>query len=196
MTTPVLSAIILFCLAAVVIAIFNHLTRLRNTTANALAQIDVQLKRRYDLIPNLVEVARKYMSHEQTTLEAVIAARNQANSARSQLQAQPGSAQAATALMGAEGLLQGSLGRLFAVAEAYPELKADQTLRELNEEMTHTENRVSFARQAYNDSVLDFNNAATQFPNNVVAALFRFPALPMLQSTTSDAERATLRVTL
>lgn len=196
MSPSTLALILLAALVLAAMVLYNKLARLRNATANALAQIDVQLKRRYDLIPNLVEVARKYMAHERETLEAVITARNQASQARTELQAHPGNPQAASALMGAEGMLQSGLGRLFALAENYPELKADQTLRDLSEEITHTENRVGFARQAYNDSVLDYNNAATQFPGNLVARLFGHAAMPMLESTTSDAERATLRFTL
>lgn len=176
------------------VSIYNRLVRLRNTTDNALAQIDVQLKRRYELIPNLVEVARKYLQHESETLQAVIAARNQADSMRQQWQKNIENTAAAGALMQAEQALQGGLGRLMAVVESYPELKADENLHDLSEEITHTENRISFARQAYNDAVLSFNNAAQSFPANIVAGVFRFLPLAMLQSTTSDAERATLRV--
>lgn len=175
-------------------AIYNRLVRLRNTTDNALAQIDVQLKRRYELIPNLVEVARKYLQHETDTLKTVIAARNQADNLRQQWQKSAEDATTANALMQAEAALQSGLGRLMAVVESYPELKADETIHDLSNEITHTENRVSFARQAYNDAVLSFNNAAQSFPANIVANLFGFAPLAMLQSTSSDAERATLRV--
>jgi LemA protein len=173
---------------------YNRLVRLKNAIANAFAQIDVQLKRRYDLIPNLVEVARKYMAHESQTLEAVIAARNQARSAGQSAAASPLNAGALGALAGAEQLLGGALGRLFAVAEDYPELKADQTMRELSEELSSTENRIGFARQAYNDHALEFNDAAQQFPTLIVARLFNFQPQAMLESTTSEAERAPVKV--
>ena len=176
------------------IGAFNRLTRLKNAIANAFGQIDVQLKRRYDLIPNLVEVARKYLAHEAQTLEAVISARNQARSAEQSAAASPLNAGAIGALAGAEQVLGGALGRLMAVAEAYPELKADQTMRELSEELASTENRIGFARQAYNDHVLEFNDAAAQFPTLIVARLFNFQTQSMLASTTSDAERETLRI--
>jgi LemA protein len=173
---------------------YNRLVRLKNAIANAFGQIDVQLKRRYDLIPNLVEVARKYLAHEAQTLEAVIAARNQAQSAEQAVAANPLHAGALGALAGAEQALGGALGRLFAVAEAYPELKADQTLRDLSEELASTENRIGFARQAYNDHVLEFNDAAAQFPTLVVARLFGFVPQAMLESTQSEAERQPVRV--
>ena len=143
---------------------YNRLVRLKNAIANAFGQIDVQLKRRYDLIPNLVEVAKKYLEHEAATLEAVIAARNTARNAEQAVAGAPFNAAAMGALAGAETLLGGALGKLMAVVEAYPELKADQTMRELSEELASTENRIGFARQAYNDHVLEFNDAARQFP--------------------------------
>ncbi len=173
---------------------YNRLVRLKNAIANAFGQIDVQLKRRYDLIPNLVEVARKYLAHEAKTLEAVIAARNQARSAEQGAAASPLNAGALGALAGAEQALGGALGRLFALAEAYPDLKADQTMRELSEELTSTENRVGFARQAYNDQVLAYNDAAAQFPTLIVARLFGFFPLEMLAATTSDEERQAVRI--
>ena len=181
-------------LAVAVIVIYNRLVRLRNAIANAFAQIDVQLKRRYDLIPNLVETARKYLQHERDTLEAVTAARNQASAAATAARRDPGAAASMAALGAAEGMLGSALGRLMVVAEAYPELKADQTMRELSEELTSTENRVGFARQAYNDAVLDFNDGAGQFPANVVAGVFGFAPAAMLQSTRSDEERQAPRV--
>ncbi len=181
--------IILVVLVLVGVSFYNRLVRLRNAIANAFGQIDVQLKRRYDLIPNLVEVAKKYVQHERETLEAVIAARNQSQAAASQARQNPSAAGAISALGAAEGLLGGALGRLMVVAEAYPELKADQTMRELSEELTSTENRIGFSRQAYNDAALDFNNAAQQFPANVVAGLFGFKAADMLESTQSAQER-------
>ena len=173
---------------------YNRLVRLKNAIANAFGQIDVQLKRRYDLIPNLVEVARKYLAHESETLEAVIAARNQARNAEQTVAASPANASAMGALVGAEQVLGGAMGRLFALAEAYPDLKADQTMRELSEELSSTENRVGFARQAYNDHVLAFNDAAAQFPTLIVARLFAFLPMPMLEATTSDAERQAVKV--
>lgn len=175
---------------------YNRLVRLKNAIANAFGQIDVQLKRRYDLIPNLVEVARRYLAHEAQTLEAVIAARNQARTAEQTAAGNPLNASALGALAGAEQLLGGALGKLFAVVEDYPDLKADQNMRELSEELTSTENRVGFARQAYNDHVLEFNDAAAQFPTLVIARLFGFLPQGMLESTTSDAERETLRIQL
>lgn len=187
-------------LAVVLVALFwavgayNRLVRLKNAIANAFGQIDVQLKRRHDLVPNLVEVARKYLAHEAETLEAVIAARNQARAAEQTAAASPLNAGALGALAGAEQMLGGALGRLFAVAEAYPDLKADQTMRELSEEIASTENRIGFARQAYNDHVLEFNDAAAQFPTLIIARLFAFATLPMLESTTSEVERQPVKV--
>ena len=173
---------------------YNRLIRLKNAIANAFGQIDVQLKRRYDLIPNLVEAAKKYLIHEQATLEAVISARNQARAASDVVRSRPANALAVTTLAAAEQALGGSLGHLFAVAEAYPDLKADQTIRELSEELTSTENKVSFARQAFNDAVLDYNNAQGQFPAMLVARAFSFAPSAMLQATESPAERQAVRV--
>lgn len=176
------------------IAVYNRLVQLRNRIANAFGQIDVQLKRRYDLVPNLVEVARGYLAHEAATLEAVIKARGQAQGAAAAARAAPTSAGAMGALAVAEQALGGSLGRLMVVAESYPELKADATMQSLSEELTSTENRLGFARQAYNDQVLDFNDQAAQFPAIVVARLLGFPTAPMLESTRSDEERAAPKV--
>ena len=189
----VLLAVVLMTLVWAVGA-YNRLVRLKNAIANAFGQIDVQLKRRYDLIPNLVEVARKYLAHEAETLEAVIAARNQARNAEQTVAASPANATAMGALVGAEQALGGAMGRLFALAEAYPDLKADQTMRELSEELSSTENRVGFARQAYNDHVLAFNDAAAQFPTLIVARMFAFLPMPMLEATTSEAERQPVKV--
>ncbi len=189
-------------LASVAVVVFwavgayNRLMRLKTQVANAFGQIDVQLKRRYDLIPNLVEVARKYMAHEARTLEAVIAARNQASTAEQKAAASPLSSAALGALAGAEQALGGALGRLFAVVEDYPALKADETLRDLSEELTHTENRVGFARQAYNDQVLEYNQAAMHFPTLIVARMLGFQPLEMLASTQSEEERQAPRVEL
>ena len=161
-----------------------------------LPQIDVQLKRRYDLIPNLVDVARKYVQHERDTLEAVIAARNTAKSAGDAARAKPADAGRIGALAGAEGALAGAMKQLAVVVEAYPELKADATLRELSEELGHTENRVAFARQAFNDSVLDYNNTAQQMPTNLVAGVFGFKPAAVLEATANEAERSAVRVNL
>ena len=174
--------------------VYNRIIVLKNEIQNAYGQIDVQLKRRYDLIPNLVETAKKYLSHERETLEAVIAARSRAHSANQQLQHAPADGKAIKDLNHAEAMLQGSLGRLLALRESYPELKADRTIAELNEELTSTEHRVGFARQAYNDAILAYNIAAEQFPDLLVAKLFGFGGLPMLQATQSDAERQAPKV--
>ena len=176
------------------IAAYNRLVQLRNRIANAFGQIDVQLKRRHDLVPNLIEVARGYLQHEAATLQAVIAARGQAQGAASAARAAPTDARALGALALAEGALGGSLGRLMVVAEAYPELKADAAMQSLSEELTSTENRIGFARQAFNDQALEFNNEATQFPVLVVARLLGFAPAPMLESTRSETERAVPQV--
>ena len=193
MTAWVIVAV-LVAVAVWAVAVYNRLVQLRNRIANAFGQIDVQLKRRHDLIPNLVEVARGYLAHEAATLEAVIKARGQAQGAAAAVRAAPASAGAMGALAAAEGALGGALGRLMVVAENYPELKADATMQSLSEELTSTENRLGFARQAYNDQALEFNDAATQFPDLVVARLLGFPPAPMLESTRSDEERAAPRV--
>ena len=153
---------------------YNKLVLLRNRFKNAFAQIDEQLKRRYDLIPNLVETAKGYMSHERETLEAVIQARNQAASAGKMAAKNPGDAGAMAGLMGAEGMLTGALGKLFALSEAYPDLKANQNMMQLTEELTSTENKISFARQAYNDAVTVYNTGRETFPTNIVAKMFNF----------------------
>lgn len=176
------------------ISVYNRLIQLRNRIANAFGQIDVQLKRRHDLVPNLVEVAKGYLAHEAATLEAVIKARGQAQGAAAAVRAEPANASAMGALAAAEGALGSSLGRLMVVAEAYPDLKADATMQSLSEELTSTENRLGFARQAYNDQALEFNDAAAQFPDLVVARLLGFPTVPMLESTRSDEERAAPQV--
>ena len=176
------------------VAVYNRLVQLRNRITNAFGQIDVQLKRRYDLVPNLVEVARGYLAHEAATLQAVIAARGQAQGAASQARAAPTNAGALGALAVAEGALGASLGRLMVVAEAYPELKADATMQSLSEELTSTENRLGFARQAFNDQALDFNNEALQFPALIVARLLGFTEAPMLEATQSEQERAAPKV--
>ncbi len=156
------------------VAIYNKLIQLKNRFKNAFAQIDVQLKRRYDLIPNLVETAKGYMKHEREALEAVIKARNMASNAMEKASADPGNTENMQGLIGAESALSGTLGRLFALAEAYPDLKANQNMMQLSEELTTTENKVSFARQAFNDAVMAYNTARELFPNNIVANMFAF----------------------
>ena len=163
-----------FFIAVIAVSAYNKLVSFRNRYKNAYAQIDVQLKRRYDLIPNLVETAKGYLKHERGTLEAVISARNVASAANTRAAANPGDAGAMKELSGAEAALTGSLGRLFAVAEAYPDLKANQTMNTLMEELTSTENKVSFSRQAYNDSVMTYNTTRESFPTNFVASTFHF----------------------
>ncbi len=159
---------------------YNRLVTARNAFKNAFAQIDVQLTRRYDLIPNLVETAKGYIRHERETLEAVIQARNSASAGLKAAAADPGNAAAVSQLAGAEQQLGGALGRLFALAEAYPDLKANQNMMQLSEELTSTENKVAFARQAYNDAVMSYNNAREVFPSSIVAGMFNFaPAQPL-----------------
>ncbi len=170
----VVLVVVLLLLAIVVAGMYNRLVTLRNRYKNAFSQIDVQLKRRYDLIPNLVEVAKGYIKHERETLEAVIKARNAAYAAGQQAARSPGEREAMTALGGAEGQLSGALGRLFAVAEAYPDLKANQNMLALQEELSATENKIAFARQAYNDSVMGYNTQREVFPTTVIASMFNF----------------------
>lgn len=160
--------------AAWAASLYNGLVRARNAYQNAFAQIDVQLTRRHDLIPNLVEVAKGYLRHERETLEAVVAARTRAVTAQTAATAAPGDPNAMRQLGGAENGLTQALGRLFAVAEAYPDLKANQTMMQLSEELTSTENRVAFARQAYNDAVMAYNNRRQTFPAGLVAGVFSF----------------------
>jgi LemA protein len=164
-----------------VISLYNRLVTLRNRVKNAFAQIDVQLTRRHDLIPNLVETVKGYIKHERETLEAVITARNTAMAGLKAAEANPASTQAIQQLGVAETALTGALSRLLAVAEAYPDLKASQNMMQLTEELTSTENKVAFSRQAYNDSVMDYNNACEMFPSGVVANLFQFRAAAMLE---------------
>jgi LemA protein len=160
---------------------YNALVVLRNRFKNAFAQIDVQLKRRYDLIPNLVETAKAYMQHESKTLEAVTQARNIAQTAGGRAAANPGDPAAMQELVGAEAGLAGALGGLLAVAENYPDLKANQNMMQLTEELTSTENKVAFSRQAYNDSVMAYNNKREVFPTNIIAGIFNFTAAELFQ---------------
>ena len=172
-TTVVLVGVVLV-VVVIVIGIYNGLVRLRNRVKNAYAQIDVQLKRRYDLIPNLVETAKGYMKHERETLEAVTSARNQAVSAASAASKDPTAAGAIKDLAGADGALTGALGRLMVVVEDYPDLKANENMMQVQEELTSTENKVAFSRQAYNDAVLGYNNKREMFPSNIIAGMFGF----------------------
>jgi LemA protein len=175
------------------VGIYNGLVMARNAYKNAFAQIDVQLTRRYDLIPNLVEVAKQYMAHERGTLEDVVQARNSAVSGLNNAKANPGDPAAMAQLSGAENMLTGALGRLFALAEAYPDLKANQTMMQLSEELTSTENKIAFARQAYNDAVMDYNNRREMFPNSVVANAFAFQPASLLEIE-SEEKRQPVKV--
>jgi LemA protein len=175
----VLGIIVLLALFAV--GIYNGLVTARNAYKNAFAQIDVQLTRRHDLIPNLVEVAKGYLAHERNTLEAVITARNAAVTGLKAAAANPGDPAAVQNLATTENALSGALGRLFALAEAYPDLKANRNMMQLSEELTTTENKVAFARQAFNDSVMSYNNRREVFPSSVVAGMFGFAPAELLQ---------------
>ena len=185
---------LLVVLALVVVGTYNGLVGRRNRYKNAYAQIDVQLKRRYDLIPNLVETVKGYMKHERETLEAVIKARNQAYAAAQSAAQSPGDPNAMKSLASAEGALSVGLGRLMALSESYPDLKANANMRELSEELTSTENKVAFARQAYNDGVTDYNNAREVFPAVLFSAMFGFAPAALLEVIEAPAERAAPKV--
>jgi LemA protein len=172
---------ILVLLVVFVIGIYNGLVTARNAYKNAFSQIDVQLTRRHDLIPNLVETAKGYLAHERQTLEAVITARNAAVSGLKAASANPGDPAALQQLSSAENALTGALGRLFALAEAYPDLKANQNMMQLSEELTTTENKVAFSRQAFNDSVMTYNNKREVFPSSIVAGMFNFAQAQLLE---------------
>jgi LemA protein len=174
MTGLIVTIVVLVVLVAIVAGIYNKLVVLRNRYKNAFAQIDVQLKRRYDLIPNLVETAKGYMKHESETLENVIKARNQASSAAETAAGAPGDPAAMQKLMTAESALGGSLGRLLVTVERYPDLKANENMAQLMEELTSTENKVSFSRQAFNDAVTSYNTSRETFPNVIFAGTFGF----------------------
>ena len=176
------------------ITIYNGLVALRNRFKNAFSQIDVQLKRRYDLIPNLVETAKGYLKHERETLEAVIKARNQAVAAAQGAAANPGNPAAMQGLGQAEGALSNVLGRLFMLTEAYPDLKANQNMLAIQEELTSTENKVAFARQAFNDAVMEYNTRRESFPDNIFAGMFRFDPAELLNATESAEERKAPKV--
>jgi LemA protein len=171
------------------VSIYNRLINQRNRVKNAFAQIDVQLTRRHDLIPNLVEAVKGYMKHERETLDAVITARNAASSKLDAAKADPANAQAIKELGASEGALAGALGRLFALAEAYPDLKANQNMLGLQEELSSTENKVAFSRQAFNDAVLQYNNSAQNFPNNVIAGFFSFELASFLEIESEETRQ-------
>lgn len=156
------------------VGVYNKLVRTRNAKDNNYSQIGIQLTRKYELIPNLVKIAKGYMKHERETLEAVIQARNQAANANATVSENPGDPEAMKNMVAAENSLGGVMGRLFALTESYPDLKANENMMQLTEELTSTENKVTFARQAFNDSVMTFNNALQQFPNNMIAGFFKF----------------------
>ena len=186
MTSFLVFLAIVVALIVYAIGIYNSLVNLRNRVKNAFAQIDVQLTRRYDLIPNLVEAVKGYMKHERETLDSVIRARNAAVSNLDAAKSDPANAEAVRRLGVSEGALASALGRLFALSEAYPDLKADRNMMHFQEELASTENKVAFARQAFNDAVLGYNNAAQNFPNNVVAGMFHFEPASFLDI---DSER-------
>ena len=179
----------LLLLIVIVIGMYNSLVRDRNQVKNAFAQIDVQLKRRHDLIPNLVETAKGYMAHEKETLQGVTEARNQAMAAAKAAAANPVGGGAVKALSSAEGALSGALGRLMVTMEAYPDLKASQNMMQVQEELTTTENKIAFSRQAYNDSVMHYNVRREQFPSNIVAGMFNFQEADMFEIE-DEAEKA------
>lgn len=180
MGTALILLAIIVGLVLFVVGLYNGLVTARNAFRNAFAQIDVQLQRRFDLIPNLVEVAKQYLSHERETLEAVISARSAAQAGLAAAKANPGDPAAMAELAAAQGALNTGLGRLLAIAEAYPDLKANQNMMQLSEELTSTENRVAFARQAYNDAVMHYNNKREVFPSSIVAGMFNFAAAALL----------------
>lgn len=179
---------IVIVLALWAVGLYNGLVTARNRYKNAFAQIDVQLQRRFDLIPNLVETAKGYLRHERETLEAVIAARSAAMNGLALAHANPGDPEAMAALAAGQGALNGALGRLMAVAEAYPDLKANQNMMQVSEELTSTENKVAFARQAYNDAVMAYNNKREVFPSNIVAGMFGFQPAALLEIPAEKAE--------
>jgi LemA protein len=189
----IIIGVVLLVVISFPILIYNKLVTLKNRFKNAYSQIDVQLKRRYDIIPNLVETAKGYLKHERETLEKVIQARNQASAANQRAAGDPADPGAIKRLTGAEGLLTGALGRMFAVMESYPDLKANDTMNRLMEELTSTENRVSFARQAYNDSAMEYNITCEKFPNTVLAGSMGFKPAELFEIAKPE-EREAVRV--
>ncbi len=192
-TILIIPCVVVVLLLLFGVGVYNTLVTLRNRYQNAFSQIDVQLKRRYDLIPNLVETAKGYMRHERETLEAVINARNSALTASQRVAVSPGDAAAMGGLNLAESQLSGALGRLFALAEAYPDLKANQNMLSLQEELTSTENKVAFARQSFNDAVTSYNTGIQKFPNNLVADMTGFAPAQLFEAE-SPKEREAPRV--
>jgi LemA protein len=189
---PILLALIGFIIVVALffISIYNRLVNLRNGVKNAFSQIDVQLTRRYDLIPNLVEAVKGYMKHERETLDAVISARNAAVTGLKAAGANPSDPDAIRQLSGAEAALRGSLGKMFALAEAYPDLKANQNMMQFQEELASTENKVAFARQAFNDAVMTYNNGRENFPNNILAGMFNFNPAEHLEIEAPEKRQA------
>lgn len=190
MTTTLIGLAVIVAVVLFVIAIYNRLVKLRNQLRNAFAQIDVQLQRRHDLIPNLVETAKSYMKHERETLTRVMEARNGAVSAQEQAAKDPADGGAMRKLSSAENMLTKAMGGFYAVSENYPDLKANQTLQQLMEDLSSTENRVAFARQAFNDSVMGYNTYREQFPNNLMAGFFAFTPAEQLALESPEARQA------
>ncbi len=190
MTTTIIIIALLVFVVITSIVMYNRLVTYRNRFKNAFAQIDVQLKRRYDLIPNLVETTKGYMKHERETLEAVIQARNQAQQAEKKVAQDPGDPESMKKLMGAEQNLGGTLGKLFALSESYPDLKANQNMMQLTEELSSTENKVAFARQSFNDAVMKYNTAREKFPNILFANIFGFKEAQLFEIETTEERQA------
>lgn len=189
-TGTIVTLIVIIIIIVYVVGIYNRLVDLRNRFKNAYAQIDVQLTRRYDLIPNLVETAKGYMAHEKETLEAVIKARNQAVAANEEAARHPDDSSAIQGIVGAESLLTGALGKFFALSESYPDLKANETMNNVMEELSTTENKVAFSRQAYNDSVMTYNTYKEQFPNNIISNKFNFMDAELFEVDDPEVKKA------